>query len=166
MTLQDIRTLYEYNYWAKSRIMEVVESLTPEQYVRDMKSSYGGIQGTLVHIVGAEEIWVRRWKGDSPTRLAILEEMPNLEKLSEHWDMIEHEITGFCHMLKTDDDLARPFSFKDFKGNPRTLVLGQAMQHLVNHSSYHRGQVVTMLRQLDVKPAGTDMSSFYYQRGV
>ena len=67
MNLQDIHDLYDYNYWAKRRILAVVETLSPEQFAKDLSSSHGGIQGTLFHIMGAEEIWFKRWKGESPS---------------------------------------------------------------------------------------------------
>lgn len=165
MNLQDIRILYEFNYWAKARILGIAETLSPEQYARNLNSSHGGIQGTLVHIVGAEEIWVRRWKGESPGALRTPGEFPALDALSDHWDMIEHEVTGFCHMLKSDEEIAKPVTYKDTRGNSYTAPLYRLMQHLVNHSTYHRGQVVTMLRQLGVKPVGTDMVAFYRERG-
>ncbi len=166
MTLQEIHTLYEYNYWAKRRILGVVEQLTPGQYAQDLHSSHGGIQGTLVHIMGAEELWLNRWKGAPTGGLPRPEEFPTFAALSDHWDMVEHSVLGFCHMLKSDSDAARVISYKDTKGNSHAQVLGHLMQHLVNHSTYHRGQVVTMLRQLGVKPVGTDLVNFYREKAV
>ena len=165
MHLQDIRLLYEFNSWAKARILGVAETLSQEQFTRDLNSSHGGVQGTLVHIMGAEEIWVRRWKGESPATFRKPEEFPSVDVLSGRWDMVEHEITGFCNMLKSEDDIARLVTYKDIKGNSYTMQLYRLMQHLVNHSTFHRGQVVTMLRQLGLKPAATDLVMFYRERG-
>ncbi len=164
MTVQEIRTLYDFNYWAKARILGVVATLSPEQYARNLGSSHGGIRGTLVHTVGAEEIWVKRWKGELTSTLRKEEEFPGLDNLTDWWNMVEHEVTGFCHMLKSDGDVVREVSYKDIKGNPYTMELSLLMQHLVNHSTYHRGQVVALLRQLGVKPVGTDLVAFYRDR--
>ena len=161
MHLKDIHNLYEFNYWANHRILGIVETLTPEQFTKDMGSSHGGIHGTLFHTMGAEEIWLKRWKGESPTALRSASEFPSFDAVEEHWGMIEHEMMGFCHMLKTDEDILKVVSYKDIKGNPSSQPLYQMMQHLVNHSSYHRGQVVTMIRQVGVKPNGTDLITFY-----
>ncbi|MBI1805418.1 MAG: DinB family protein [Ignavibacteria bacterium] len=161
MHLSDIHTLYEYNYWANSRLLGIVETLTMEQFTKDLGSSHGGIHGTLVHIMAAEEIWLKRWKGESPTILRTTAEFPTFDTMSDHWDMVEHEMMGFCHMLKSDQDIMKAVSYKDTKGTPYSQPLYQMMQHLINHSTYHRGQVVTMLRQLSVKPIGTDLIMYY-----
>ena len=164
MNLKDIYNLYDFNYWAKSRILGVVEPLSDKEYFKDLGSSHGGIHGTLVHSMGAEEIWLKRWKGDSPGSLYKAEDFATLDDVVNRWDMVEHEMMGFCHMLKTDDDLTKLITYKDIKGNQYTQQLYLMMQHLVNHSTYHRGQVITMLRQLGAKPVGTDMIAFYREQ--
>ena len=164
MHLQDIHTLYEFNYWANHRLLDIVETLTEEQFKKDLSSSHGGIHGTLFHTMGAEEIWLRRWKGVSPAIFSKAEDYPTFDVLKQHWDVVEHEMMGFCHMLKTDDDIRKVISYKDLKGNEYSQPLYQLMQHLVNHSTYHRGQIVTMLRQLGVKPIATDFVAFLREK--
>jgi len=164
VNLQDIHDLYDYNYWAKRRILAVVETLSPEQFAKDLSSSHGGIQGTLFHIMGAEEIWFKRWKGESPSSFGTAEQYPSLDLLSDHWDMVEHEVMGFCHMLKSDEDLRKIIAYRNLKGEAYSQPLGRLMQHLVNHSTYHRGQVVTMLRQLGVKPVATDLVAYFLEK--
>ena len=164
MHLQDIHNLYEYNYWANHRLLEVVETVPHEQFIKDLGSSHGGIHGTLVHIMGAEEIWLKRWKGDSPSSFYSAADFPTFDVLSNHWEMVEMEMMGFCHMLKTEADIQKIITYKDLKGNAYSQPLWQLMQHLANHSTYHRGQVVTMLRQVGVKPVGTDLVTYFRQQ--
>ena len=161
MNLADIQTLYDFNYWANHRILEIVEPLTEEQVRKDLGSSHGGIQGTLFHIMGAEAIWLRRWKGESPAGFWKPEDVPTFTALKQRWDMVEMEVLGFCHMLKTDVDIERIFEYKDLKGNSYSSLLSQSMQHVVNHSTYHRGQVVTMIRQSGMKAVSTDLIAYY-----
>jgi uncharacterized damage-inducible protein DinB len=155
MTLGDIRTLMEYTYWATHRILDLCGDLPPEEYTRDLGSSHGGIHGTLAHAMGAEEIWLRRWKGISPSKFYGPGDFPTFESLEDHWEMVEMEVLGFCHMLRSDADLLVPLSYATLRGDRYTQPLVETMQHLANHSTYHRGQVVTMLRQLGRKPVGT-----------
>ena len=164
MHLQDILNLYEYNYWANDRILGIVQTLPHEEFIKDRASSHGGIHGTLHHTMGAEEIWLKRWKGESPASFHAKDEFPTFDKLTNHWEMVEMEMMGFCHMLKSDQDIARVIEYKDLKGNQYKQVLHHLMQHLVNHSTYHRGQIVTMLRQAGVKPVSTDLVAFYRER--
>ena len=161
MHLKDIHTLYEYNYWANHALLDIVEGLSEDQFKKDLGSSHGGIHGTLFHAMGAEEIWLKRWKGESPTSFNKAKDYPTFDALTKHWHMVEHEMMGFCHMLKTDADILRVITYRDLKGNEYSQPLYHLMQHLANHSTYHRGQVVTLLRQLGVKPIGTDLVAYY-----
>lgn len=164
MHLQDIHNLYEYNYWANHRLLEIIETLAQEQFTKDLGSSHGGIQGTLVHTMGAEEIWLKRWKGESPATFYSAEDFPTIEALSNQWEMVEMEMMGFCHLLKTEEDIKKSISYKNLKGEAFSQPLWQLMQHLVNHSTYHRGQIVTMLRQIGVKPVGTDLVTYFREQ--
>ena len=166
MHLKDIHNLYEYNYWANHRLLEIIETLSQDQFSKDLGSSHGGIQGTLVHTMGAEEIWLKRWKGESPASFYAAADFPTYDALSDHWEMVEMELMGFCHMLKADSDIQKTITYKDLKGNAYSQPLWQLMQHLPNHSTYHRGQIVTMLRQLGVKPVGTDLVGFFRSQGA
>lgn len=161
MHLNDIRTLYDFNYWAKKRIMEVVGTLSSEQYCKDMGSSHGGIRGTLVHTMGAEEIWLKRWKGETISSFAKEGDFPDLTSLTSRWAIVERDILHFCEALAGDEAIQKRFEYKDLRGNAYSSVLYEAMQHLVNHSTYHRGQVVTMLRQAGAKPVATDLIAYY-----
>jgi len=64
----------------------------------------------------------------------------------------------------TDERLSSVLIYKTMEGKQFSNILWQMMQHLINHSTYHRGQVVTMLRQLGVKPIGTDLITFYREK--
>ncbi len=164
MHIRDIYNLYEYNYWANHRILGVAETLTPEQFAKNLGSSHGGIQGTLVHIMGAEEIWLRRWKGLSLSGFAKPDDYPTFHILTKHWDEVERDMMDFVHSLASDEDIRKVIAYKDLKGNSYSQPLYHLMQHLVNHSTLHRGQVVAMLRQSGVKPVGTDLVIFYREK--
>ena len=164
MTAKDIQTLYEFNYWAKDRILGVVEKLTPEQFTKDLKSSHGGIHGTLAHTLGAEDIWLKRWTGVPITGFLKPADVPTFADLQNKWKTVATEILNFCGTLKSDNDIQKIIVYKDLKGNEYRQPMYQLMQHIVNHSSYHRGQVVTMLRQLGVQPIGTDMVGFFREK--
>ncbi len=160
MTLNDIRTLFAFDQWATDRILDIVATVPEDQYVKNMNSSHGGIRGTLVHYYGAEWIWLERWKGTSPTTLIKEDDIPTFLQLREKWTSLWQELNQFVHSL-TEEKLLSSLTYKDLKGNQYTQPLWQQMQHLINHSTYHRGQVVTMLRQVGVKPVNTDLITYY-----
>ena len=160
MTLQEIRALFEYDKWANDRTVESVSSIPELKYLEDLKSSHGGIHGTLVHIYGANMVWLQRWKGGSAIKFVTVAEIPNLESLKNHWRNCQTELDRYLDNL-SEAKLIAPLSYNDLKGNPHSEPLFQQMQHRINHSSYHRGQIVTMLRQIDSVPIGTDLITFY-----
>jgi uncharacterized damage-inducible protein DinB len=162
MTRQDIVTLYEYNRWANGRTLDAVERLDATDFVKDLKNSFPSVRDTLAHILGAEWVWLRRWHGESPTKLPATSEYPTAASLRERLQTVDREREAFLTSL-TEARLQQPFDYTDLAGNALRLPLVQSMQHVVNHGTYHRGQITTMLRQLGATPLGSDMSRFYLE---
>ncbi len=160
MNPRDIQTLFDFDKWATERILDVVATLSDEQFSKNLNSSHGGIRGTLVHIYAADLVWLERWKGTSPTAMVKEHEVPTFPMLKDQWSHLRSQLEAFVQSL-TEEKLQAQLSYKDLKGNPYTQPLWQQMQHLINHSTYHRGQVVTMLRQLGVRPVATDLIAYY-----
>lgn len=162
MNLSDVRTLFDFNIWANNRLFTVLERLSEEQYTKDLGSSHGGIQGTLAHILASHEMWLSRWQGKpSPTTIDT-DGGPSLAKAKQFWNEMQQKLTVFLSGL-TEADLAKLISYTNTRGESYSTPLVQMMQHLVNHATYHRGQIVTMLRQLGVKPVNTDMIFYFRQ---
>ena len=165
MTAQDILALYAYNAWANDRVFGAVEALAPGQFLRDLGNSFPSVRDTVAHILGAEWIWLRRWLGESPTALPPAADSPTVGSLRDRFAAIERERRPFLDAL-TDARLGEPLRYRDTAGRPSALLLGQSLQHVVNHGTYHRGQVTTLLRQLGAKPAPTDMARFSLERAA
>jgi uncharacterized damage-inducible protein DinB len=163
MNKKDFQILYDYNRWANARVLDAASRLTAEQYTRDLSSSFRSVRDTLTHIMAAEWIWLQRWQGTSHKALFEPAEFPNFAALRTKWAEIEQEQMEFVNDL-TDESLAIMITYVNFKGETWTYALWQMMQHLVNHSTYHRGQVTTMLRQLGAEPAATDFLLFFDMR--
>jgi len=164
MTKQDVATLYEYNRWANGRTLDAVEKLDPAAFLKNLGNSFASIHATLVHIAGAEWAWLRRWHGDSPSTLPN-GDFPTVASLRDRFQSLDREREAFLAGV-TEERLQQPFDYKDLAGNAMRLPLVQSMQHVVNHGTYHRGQITTMLRQLGATPIGTDMSRFYLERAA
>jgi uncharacterized damage-inducible protein DinB len=164
MDLTDIKTMFTYNQWATERLLAVVEQLSPEQYRKEIGSSHGGVHGTLCHLAGAEDVWLKRWRGEPVAGILKAEDISSFEAFRAHWGAITQRMRQFSDGLTTDDAVRRDVVYRDLKGNEYRQPLYELVQHLINHSSFHRGQVVTMLRQLGVKPVDTDMVVFFRER--
>ena len=169
MDLSDIRHLFDYTEWANQLAMEAAGKLANDQLRRDFGISHKSIFGTLLHMAGAEWIWLERWNGRSPAKAEAwsqwtTESCADLPTLKERWNGVIHNRSRYVAQL-ADSNLADELAFKLLSGDPSSMRLVHQMQHVVNHSTMHRGQVVGMIRQLGIDPPSTDLL-FYVRRDV
>jgi uncharacterized damage-inducible protein DinB len=160
---EDTLTLYDYNAWANARVLDAAAGLSAEQFLRDLKNSFPSVRDTLAHILGAEWIWMRRWRGEPTSALLQASDFPTVQSLRDRFAALEQERRGFLESL-SDDRLQAPFSYRDTAGKSHSLRLVQSLQHVVNHGTYHRGQITTLLRQLGGTAVSTDLARFYLER--
>jgi uncharacterized damage-inducible protein DinB len=165
MTPDEMRVLYDYNAWASHRAMEAASQLTAEKFVQPMGSSFGSVRDTLAHIFGSEWVWLERFQGRSPASLPDTTQFKDAASLEERWNEHETRLLGFVRGL-TQADLDRVMEYKTLKFGVYRNPLWQSMQHLVNHGTYHRGQVTTLVRQLGAQPILTDLMHFYREKAA
>jgi uncharacterized damage-inducible protein DinB len=164
MNLSDIRRLFDYTEWANDLAMKAADQLAEENLRRDVGVSHQSIFGTLVHMAGAEWIWLERWHGRSPAKteawsMWTSESCADLATLNDRWSELFERRAQF--MTNIDEDrLAAELSFKLLSGDPSSMPLIDQMQHVVNHATMHRGQIVGMIRQLGIEPPSTDLIFF------
>jgi uncharacterized damage-inducible protein DinB len=164
VTLTELRTLVDYHYWANNRLLDAVERLTPEQFTRRIESSFPSVRDTLVHLCGADWIWVSRWEGQTPTAMPDASGFADLASVRSAWRDQERRIRAVLETLG-EDGVRRTLQYRAMDGRPFEQPFDQMLQHVVNHGSYHRGQVTTMLRQLGVAPPKSmDLAAFHRER--
>jgi uncharacterized damage-inducible protein DinB len=151
----DIVKLFAYGRWANAQTLGSVEALNAEELVRPVGGSFGSVLGTLVHLSGADWVWLERWHGKSPRALPGAQEIASLDVLRGRWRPVEDGMRTFAESL-TAERMAEPLTYVNFKGNTFTYPLGETLVHIANHGTYHRGQVATLLRQLGKTPVSTD----------
>jgi uncharacterized damage-inducible protein DinB len=161
--LETIRLLFDYTRWADGRMFDALSKLTAEQYTKDLGSSLKSVRDTAVHLVSAQWIWLSRWNGIVPKGMWNASDYPDLVSLSKPREELVRELFEFL-AAQTEDSLAKPLTYKNLKGDSFSYPLGQLMLHLVNHSTYHRGQVTTLIRQLGAQPVSTDLVLYYAER--
>jgi uncharacterized damage-inducible protein DinB len=166
MTLEDLQTLLDYHYWARDRLFTTIETLTQEQLTRPLGNSFPSIFDTLVHLYGADWIWRSRWDGESPSALPASETFRDLASVRSAWEEEERRIRARVDHLGPDG-IMRPIEYRGWDGRLQAQPFWQMLQHLVNHGSYHRGQVTTMVRQLNVPPPKSmDLIAYYRERAA
>lgn len=148
--------LLDYTIWANHRVMRAAATLSADDFKRDLGSSFGGVRGTLCHVMGAEWIWLERWKGVSPSRVIDEGEFADIIALRDRWTVIEQHRESWFKALRPEA-MAEIVRYRTIAGADHEQPLWQLVQHVANHSTYHRGQVVLMLRQLGAKTVSTDL---------
>ncbi|MDP2956545.1 MAG: DinB family protein [Longimicrobiales bacterium] len=93
--MKDIRTLYAYNRWANLQFLDALSSLSDEELGRDMKSSFPSVSDTLVHLLGAEWVWLERWLGRSPTGFPDASALSSVASVRARWDALWREQKAF-----------------------------------------------------------------------
>lgn len=163
MTPDEIRQLYDYNAWANQRSLDAAAALSAEDFTKPLGSSFSSVRYTLAHIWGAEWLWLERFQGISPSGLPDVGQYHDLPSLRSRWQEDQQRLHKFVIAL-TQDDLNRVHEYRTINFGQYKNPLWQSMQHMVNHGSYHRGQIATMLRQLSAKPLSSDLIHFYRER--
>lgn len=166
MNAGDLRDIFEYNSWANEKILGALADITEPDYLADMKSSHGGLHGTMLHIIFAQHLWLLRWSGKPvDPAFAASRDSTSLHALRRHWKQVGDDTRAFLDGNLTDTLPGESFELKNSKGETYSHTYGDSMKHLINHSTYHRGQIAALMRQKGIPPPPTDYIRFARSRG-
>jgi uncharacterized damage-inducible protein DinB len=152
----EISSLYAYNKWADGRVLEALRALDEEQYTRELGGGWPSVRQTFVHVAGATWAWSERIGGRDRTVLHTVEEVPKLDDAAA---LLKEAHGRFDRILfaSTWERMNEPFAWKNLKGEEKRAPFWVILRHVVNHESYHRGQISSMLRRLGARPLATDL---------
>lgn len=162
--LDTTRLFCGYTVWADARMFDALAPLTAEQWTRDLGSSLKSVRDTAVHLAGAEWLYLSRFQGVSPAATWNPADFPSAAALREKWAPVAAGLADFA-AAQTEASLALPLTYQNLKGETLSLPLGPVVLQLTNHSTYHRGQLATLLRQLGAKPPSTDLILYWMEQG-
>lgn len=154
MTVEELRWLFAYNRWANIRLLQAGESLSIEDLNRDVRASFGSLRGTLIHILWGERGWLHFWQEASFVPRPGPSDYPDFASLQRAWAHHEELYEGYLRGL-TQAELDAPRTL-----DAVVYTLGELVQQALNHSTYHRGQVALLIRQLGHEPPSTDFHDF------
>lgn len=158
--MNELTELLDYQTWATTKTLDSSAKLSEEQLHRDLGSSFKSVFETLVHLYGADRTWLGRLQGQSPAR-PNPSDYQNLEILRTAWEVVLES------WKTTVSKLEHPklvIHYLAYNGDPFSSSLEEIVRHVVNHGTYHRGQVAAMQRMLGAEAVGTDLISFYRTR--
>lgn len=163
--IEEIRELYAYTTWANDRVLGAVATLDAAAFTRDLGSSFPSVRDTLLHLLAVDWVWLARWQGESPSAMPDSWDLSSFAAIRAKWLEVQRARAGFVAGL-SDADLVRPLPYRTRKGEAHVNTYGEMLRHVVNHTTHHRGQLVTMLRQLGRPGVDTDLIVFYWERAA
>ena len=160
MTEQYFKELAAFNLWANKIVCGWLAELTDEQWSMHIASSFNSIQETVLHTLSAEKAWLQRFKAEQVVWLQATYKGTKDEHI-QLWLETSAKLKAFIDGFD-DEALNKKLDFKRLNGDPYSMPYYQLFAHVVNHATYHRGQLVTMLRQAGyTKISSTDLLGFY-----
>jgi uncharacterized damage-inducible protein DinB len=157
------RDLLLYMLWADRQMLKSVRPVRSEDLNRDAGVSFGSLLGTMVHLVAVQKLWLSRFLGQRMDALPGPGDFPDLLSWITAWEENASGVGAFLAGL-TDEQLATPMTWTSLRGQTHTRPLWQLILQIVNHSTYHRGQVVSLLRQMGYPVESTDLIDFFAER--
>jgi uncharacterized damage-inducible protein DinB len=151
--------IYDYYYWANKRILDKTALVTHEQFIAPASLPYGGLRGTLVHLLEAEQGWRSRFQrlGESPEILP--DEFPTFTMLAASMRAEEEAMRGYLASLR-EEDLAGHVRYIPYDGKPRDRILWKCLFHLANHGTQHRSEAAALLTDFSRSPGDLDFNVF------
>ncbi len=139
-----------YNIWANARFIEVLRRLSDEQHDKVIPSSFPSIRETVNHMWGAEDIWLQRLQKREDQVWRVPDFKGDIQEACDIWEEASDTLLQFAQSIPDDAGFSGTIHVVNMKGEHYDDVISDVLQHVANHATYHRGQLVTMLRQAGV----------------
>ena len=137
----------EYNAWANTKVAEFLANVDDKVLDAELKSSFPSIRKTILHLWDAEQIWLSRLQGSPKTTWPSESFNGTKEELLAGFVQGSKDIANFA-ASKDSAYLTSPVTYKNMAGKEFTSSVDEIFSHVVNHGTFHRGQLITMLREL------------------
>lgn len=158
MKPNEIKTLFDYNFWAFERVWECITQLSDEQFTEEIDYSTGSIRNIVCHLMSANARWVSRLQEKTPKLHITYEDFDSLSKTKTKWDELKKEFLNYVNSLDQEQlemEATWEISNRNWKFNtPRWELL----LHIANHGTDHRAQILAILHHhFHVKTDEQDM---------
>lgn len=161
MLKNQVEKYARYNVWANKRVIDFLLAAGSEALSKEQPSSFSSLQKTAYHIYDAEHVWLKRMKYEPwtwPPSAGFT--TISFEAFCSEWNVIFNELLIYVQSL-SEKELHNFCSYKNSKGEVFNTPYADCIMHCINHSTYHRGQIITMLRGAGfTNVASTDYITF------
>jgi uncharacterized damage-inducible protein DinB len=139
-----------YNAWANGMFLSTLHSLDEETLDQEIISSFSSIRKTIYHMWGAEDVWLQRLQRVERPVWKVLSFQGSFAEVCLMWAEASQGLISYISELPNGASFDRTIPVVNMKGERYDDVIGDVLMHIFNHSTYHRGQIVTMLRQIGI----------------
>jgi uncharacterized damage-inducible protein DinB len=155
MMQDDFASLFAFNRWANSKMLDACRKSTPEQYAAEPAPGWSAVRSTVYHLAIVTDVWVRILAGDPDTSVPTEAEVPGVDDAERILERAYRILDSLLPELG-QEDLASP---RRFSRPEWTVVVPPwvVLRHLVNHTTYHRGQIASKLKRFGVQQPETDL---------
>ncbi len=144
-----------YHYWATGRLLDACEGLSKETLERDIGGSFGSLFATLVHMYSAENIWLARWQEQEDPGFSETSAFSDVRHVRNEWQLKGEDVMAF---VKTQD------AEQTMTAAGHQHALWEMVLHMIDHSSFHRGQIINMLRNEGKTPPQTNFIHYLREK--
>jgi uncharacterized damage-inducible protein DinB len=146
-----LREMCEYLRWGDQQSLIAARSVPDEGYYKDCGISAGSVHKVLVHCMAVQWMWLCRFRGEGPQRLEDEREYPHRMDVEQRWPLVHSALIDFVGH-QSQQALQQPVSYRDTRGETHTIALRDMILHLIDHGSYHRGQINTLIKKAGGTP--------------
>lgn len=154
-----------YNLWANEKLAHFFANKSDDLLTQPIENSFPSIKKTVLHILSAERTWLSRLGNTAFKNERVADEFPTT--LAAFEALVATSKAFLQYVEKQDNTfLEREMNYHTWDGNAWTMAPKIMVHHCMNHSTYHRGQLITMARQLGMKEGVPSTDLLYYSRTV
>ena len=155
MNVAELVELYEYNRWAHERMLEAAAAFDADDYAQSLTGSFPSLRATMEHMLATEVVWLSRCEGHSLGEAPDYSGCSDAAALRSIWMSFWNRQFRFLRDM-SEEDLGQLVAIRTRGGIETAQMLSDTLIHVVNHSTYHRGQAASQIRELGSVPPGTD----------
>ncbi len=161
------RTLFEYQYWARDRLLSAAAGMSDEEFEAPNGFSYDGIRSLLAHTVGTEAIWLNRMQDPAVKRIEPPgdEDTASVDALVAKWAEVESAQRSFLEALK-DEDLQRQMEYRMRDGTPARATVWELLTIVYTHTVQHRSEAAEALTLVGRSPGNLDFIIFMREKAA
>jgi uncharacterized damage-inducible protein DinB len=159
MNRETFISMVNFQAWADARVLLAAEVIPDDEYYRDRGLGVGSIHELLVHAMASQSMWLRRFKGDSRCDVEDLKKCRTREDLNRRWDIVHKQLAEFIG-AQTVSSLSGIVCYHGNSEREFYFPLGRLLMHMLDESTYHRGQVNLMIGTAGAKPARASQRNY------